>query len=62
MFNLIIRKKFTGFPRKVQYELTPLGNSLKPLINSYLKWEINNVKSINRLIKKNNLETIFDYY
>ena len=60
--NLIKRKKFDGFPKKVEYSLTPLGISLKPIINSIIKWEKNHSKELNKLIKKKKLETIFDYY
>tara|TARA_X000000368_G_scaffold409195_1_gene390818 strand:+ start:310 stop:678 length:369 start_codon:yes stop_codon:yes gene_type:complete len=60
--NLIKRKKFDGFPRKVEYSLTPLGASLKPILNSIIKWEDKKSKELNKLMKKKKLETIFDYY
>ena len=41
--NLIIRKKYNGFPRKVEYSLTTLGRSLKPLVEVMLKWEKNRI-------------------
>ena len=60
--NLIIRKKYDGFPRKVEYSLTTLGCSLKPLVEVMLKWEKNNSKKINYLLKKKFLNSIYDYY
>jgi len=60
--NLIIRKKYDGFPRKVEYSLTTLGCSLKPLVEVMLKWETNNSKKINYLLKKKFLDSIYDYY
>jgi DNA-binding HxlR family transcriptional regulator len=60
--NLIIRKKYDGFPRKVEYSLTTLGCSLKPLVEVMLKWEKNNSKKINYLLKKKILDSIYDYY
>jgi len=60
--NLIIRKKYNGFPRKVEYSLTTLGRSLKPLVEVMLKWEKNNSKKINFLLKKKLLDSIYDYY
>ena len=60
--NLISRKQFSGFPRKVEYSLTPLGRSLKPLINQIVRWEKSNFKIINKIIKKNKYDSLFDYY
>ena len=60
--NLVIRKKYDGFPRKVEYSLTTLGCSLKPLVEVMLKWEKNNSKKINYLLKKKFLNSIYDYY
>ena len=60
--NLIIRKKYDGFPRKVEYSLTTLGRSLKPLINVMLKWEKNNSRKINYLFNQSFLDSIYDYY
>ena len=60
--NLIIRKQFEGFPRKVEYSLTPFGHSLKPLINLIIRWENNNSNILKKLIKKMQLDTLFDYY
>ena len=60
--NLIIRKKYNGFPRKVEYSLTTLGRSLKPLVEVMLKWEKNNSRKINFLLNKKLLDSIYDYY
>ena len=60
--NLIIRKKYDVFPKKVEYTLSVFGNSLIPLTNLMKKWEINNIKKINNIIKKKLVDSIFDYY
>lgn len=60
--NLIDRKKYEGFPRRVEYSLTPFGNSIKPLVNLMIKWEKKNIRKINYLLKKQSLKSIFDYY
>ena len=60
--NLIIRKEFKDFPRRVDYSLTAFGKSAKPIINSLCKWEKNNLKTINKLIKENFLHSVYDYY
>ena len=60
--NIIIRKKYDGFPRRVEYSLSGLGISMKPMINAMLKWEGKNIKSINKLLKKKQLDSLYDYY
>ena len=60
--NLIARKKYNGFPRKVEYYLTSFGQSLKPLINIMKKWEEKNIKLINKQLKKKKLYSLYDYY
>jgi len=60
--QIIYRKDFAGFPRRVEYSLTNLGKSIKLIINSILKWETKNHKAINKIIKKNDLDSIYDYY
>lgn len=60
--NLIIRKKYNQFPKKVEYSLSVFGNSLVSLVKSMNKWEKTNVKKINTVIKKRLLNSIFDYY
>ena len=50
--NLLIRKKYNGFPRKVEYRLTSFGKSLKPIVSSLLKWEQKHHIKINYQIKK----------
>ena len=60
--NLIARKKYNGFPRKVEYSLTSFGRSLKPLINIMKKWEEKNIKLINKQLNKKKLYSLYDYY
>tara|TARA_B110000438_G_scaffold282370_1_gene309371 strand:- start:834 stop:1202 length:369 start_codon:yes stop_codon:yes gene_type:complete len=60
--NLILRKEYNQFPKKVEYSLTTLGKSLEPFVNLMQKWEKDNSKKINNLLKKNLLDSIYDYY
>ena len=60
--NLISRKQYGGFPRKVEYSLTNFGNTLLPLINELKKWEVKNIRLINKQIKKKKLDSLYDYY
>ena len=60
--SLVVRKKYNQFPKKVEYSLTSFGVSLKPVIDSMKKWEKNNVKKINTLLKKKLFDSIYDYY
>ena len=60
--NLIIRKSFDQFPKKVEYSLTVFGSSLIPIVNLMKKWENNNAKKIKNIMKKNLLDSVFDYY
>ena len=60
--NIINRRVYDGFPRKVEYSLTLFGRSLQPVTNFMLKWEKKNIKNINKLLKKKELNTLFDYY
>ena len=60
--NFISRKQYSGFPRKVEYKLTTFGRSLKPVINSLLKWEEQNNIKINNQIKKKKFDSLYDYF
>jgi len=60
--NLIIRKQYNQFPKKVEYSLSVFGGSLVPLVKSMNKWEKTNIKKINTIMKKRLLNSIFDYY
>ena len=60
--KLINRKKFNGFPRRVQYSITAFGETIRPLVYSMITWEKDNQRKINYLLKKKPLESIFDYY
>ena len=60
--DILKKKQFKTFPRKVEYSLTPLGKSLKPITTSILRWEKNNARTLNKLLKRKKLETLFDYY
>jgi DNA-binding HxlR family transcriptional regulator len=60
--TLITREVSKGFPRRVDYSLTKFGKSTKPIINSIFRWELNNSTLINKVVKKNVLDSIYDYY
>jgi DNA-binding HxlR family transcriptional regulator len=60
--NLILRKQYHGFPRKVEYSLTNFGNTLLPFLYELKKWEEKNIRSINKQIKKKKINSLYDYY
>ena len=60
--TLITREESKDFPRRVDYSLTNFGKSTKAMINSIFKWEQNNSRLINKVIKKNIIDSIYDYY
>ncbi len=60
--KLIKRKKFRGFPRKVEYEISTFGLLLKPLIDNIYKWEEKNKKALLKYIKINKNNSLYDYY
>ena len=60
--RIIDRNQYNGFPRKVEYSLTPFGNTLKPIINIMFKWEEKNIKTINKHLKKKKMDSLYDYY
>lgn len=41
--GLLTRKQFNEIPPRVEYELTELGKSLTPVLNSMEKWGIENI-------------------
>ena len=60
--DIIIRNKHDGFPRKVEYSLSVFGRTLRPVVKTIFKWEEKNLKTINKLIKKKHLDSLYDYY
>lgn len=48
--GLILRKVFPEVPPRVEYELTPVGESLLPLLESMCQWGQKNAKSHYELI------------
>ena len=60
--QLILREKFKGFPRRVDYSLTEFGKSTKIIVNTISKWEKKNLKNINKIMKKKILDSVYDYY
>ena len=60
--KLIKRKKFRGFPRKVEYEISTFGLLLKPLIDNIYIWEEKNKKVLLKYIKSKRDNSLYDYY
>ena len=60
--KLIKKKEFRGFPKKVEYSITPFGFLLKPVLDTLYKWEEKNKTILlkNNKIKKAN--SLYDYY
>jgi len=46
--GLIHRKVYQQIPPKVEYSLTPLGESLQPVLQAMHDWAINNANRIRR--------------
>ena len=44
--KIIKKKKFKGFPRKVEYSITSFGLIFKPMLENTVKWEEKNLKSL----------------
>ena len=44
--GLIIRKLYAEIPPRSEYSLTPLGQSLMPVINSMIEWALANMPAI----------------
>ena len=60
--NLIKKKEFNEFPKKVEYSITSFGLLFKPIVDNLFKWEEKNKTVLlkNRKHKKRN--SLFDYY
>jgi DNA-binding HxlR family transcriptional regulator len=50
------------FPKRPLYKITKFGKTLKPIIKGILKWEKINVKAIDKIIRRNKKESLYDYY
>jgi DNA-binding HxlR family transcriptional regulator len=46
--GLVSRKAFAEIPPRVEYELTPLGESLVPLLKQLVAWADTNMRTIKR--------------
>ncbi len=58
-----IEKVYTkDSPRKFIYSITKFGKTLKPIMISILKWQTKHSKEINKIKKRNNRESLYDYY
>lgn len=44
--GLIIKKVITTSPKKVEYELTPIGKELEEVINKLIKWAKNRKNTV----------------
>ena len=60
--NIIKKKQYKGFPRKVEYSITNFGLIFKPILNDIIKWENKNVKTLTKIIKKRTNKSLYDYY
>ena len=60
--GLIGKDQIKGFPKRPIYTITKFGKTLKPVINSIIKWENLNKKQINKIKKRNNRDSLYDYY
>lgn len=60
--KLIVREKYNGLPRRVDYSLTDFGKSTKIIVNCISRWEQKNLKTINKVMKKKIVDSIYDYY
>ena len=60
--KLIKKKQFKGFPRKVEYSITPFGLILKPMFEHIVKWEEKNYTILLKNIKKRKDNSLYDYY
>ncbi|MDC0861007.1 helix-turn-helix domain-containing protein [Alphaproteobacteria bacterium] len=60
--GLIDKDQIKGFPKRPIYTITKFGKTLKPVINSIIKWENLNKKQINKIKKRNNRDSLYDYY
>lgn len=60
--KIIKKKQFKGFPRKVEYSITPFGLIFKPMLENAVKWEDKNFTSLSKNIKKRKNNSLYDYY
>ena len=60
--KLIEKNILKEFPKRPLYKITKFGKTLKPIINGILRWEKINVKAINKIIRRNKKESLYDYY
>jgi len=60
--ELVSQKKNKGTKTRTAYSITDFGRTLKPIINSIIKWEEANSKIINKIRKRNNRDSLYNYY
>ena len=60
--KLIEKNILKEFPKRPLYKITKFGKTLKPIIKGILKWEKINVKAIDKIIRRNKKESLYDYY
>tara|TARA_B100000767_G_C19303246_1_gene344425 strand:- start:153 stop:521 length:369 start_codon:yes stop_codon:yes gene_type:complete len=50
------------FPKKSIYSITKFGKTIRPIMNSLTKWQTMNSKEINKIKKRNNRDSLYNYY
>lgn len=57
-----IEKIYTKDTRKFIYSITKFGKTLKPIMSAILKWQTTHSKEINEIKKRNNRDSLYNYY
>ena len=60
--ELVSKKTSKATNKKVAYSVTSFGKTLKPIMNSVTKWEKEHKKLITKIKKRNNRDSLYNYY